>query len=491
MQRQISLRAIVVLFVSIILLAVSPTMAKDKRPSAPPVAETVAPIDTTLAAAARYFAPNLRTNSAALAYDATTGLHAAYTGYGDANKDALYYARCVKADCAAADAWQTAELRLPSAVRVQIALTPSGQPRLLGTGWSSDQANGLNYWYAECNADCMTMGNWTLTKIIGTSDGVMSNISRTRLADHTFALDERGNPRFMVIDSNYSVEPDHYGAFYMACDNACSDARNWTETDLANHAGSVTETFSYPALALAPGGKARFIAEVYAFDETGKDLDNGLYYYECDHDCSTRANWARTLVLDTGGGSYPYPSWDLETLPDGRPRIAQFTGYGMNNDALDHQLIYAWCETECTSGADGDNWYGSPIGIGDGIGESPDLELDSTGKPVIAFVTDGDEAGIASCTTDCEMVGKGQWSADFAERTTAAAAERPTAMPYTCDGELWNVQAPSLALVADQPLIAFNMTVHARCLYKTIGEPEITYQFHEIWRGGRFVRVNL
>lgn len=472
-----------------LVVATAANAAKTKQPAQLP-ASSVGSADANLPSHATYFAPALRTNSATLAYSASTGLHATYAGFGDDNKGAMYYARCTEDDCTADDAWQTLELRLPSAVRVQIALTPSGQPRLLGMGWAPEQANGLDYWYAECNADCMALDSWTLTKVITTNDGVMSNLYRTRLSDHDFALDEHGNPRFVATDSNYSVEPDHYGVFYMACDQDCSDAANWTETNLANHIDYSTESFSYPALALAPGGKARVIANVYAFDEHGKDLEDGLYYYECDRACSTRANWTRTLVLETGSGSYPNPTWDLEALPNGNPRLMLFSGYGMKDDGLEHQLIYAWCDSDCTKG-DGDNWFGNPIGVGAGIGESPDLELGLDGRPVVAFVTDGSEAGTAYCTKDCEIPSKGEWVADFVERSSAAAADRPTALPFTCDGELWTGEAPSLALIGDQPIVAYTVTVQARCLYKVIGEPEITYQFHEIWRGGRLVRVKI
>jgi hypothetical protein len=475
-------------------VAASPAdAAKTKPPTASTVvrpADDAIPVDTSLPTDALYLAPALRTNSATLAHNATTGLHSAYVGFGDENKGAMYYARCIKADCVADDAWQTVELRLPSAVRVQIALTAAGQPRLLGTGWSSDAANGLDYWYAACDADCMTMGNWTLTKVISTSDGVMSNLGITRLPNHSFALDENDRPRFIVTDANYFIEPDHYGAFYMACERNCAEAGNWTETNLANHVDYSTESFSYPALALAPGGKVRMVANVYALDEAGKDLDDGLYYYECDRACTTRANWTRTLVLDVGGGSYPNPTWDLETLSNGNPRVMLFAGDGMKDQGLSHQLIYAWCDSQCTKG-DGDNWFGNPIGVGERIGESPDLELAADGHPLVAFVSDGSEAGIAYCTKNCEVPAKGEWTADFAERSTVAAEDRPTALPFTCDGELWNGEAPSLTLIDDQPQLAYNMTVQARCLYKVIGEPEITYQFHEIWRGGRFVRVKL
>ena len=128
------------------------------------------------------------------------------------------------------------------------------------------------------------------------------------------------------------------------------------------------------------------------------------------------------------------------------------------------------------------------VGLGDKVGESPDIELDSADMPHIAFTTDGFELGYGVCTADCEDPDKAVWNADFAERSDAAATDRPTALPFTCDGEVWNGMEPSLALVEDRPIIAYGLSVEARCLYKEIGEPEITYEFHEIWRGSRVMR---
>lgn len=476
------------LITALAVLAVQPALAKTKqRPAEAPVVSDAPSIVAEGAPAGTYFAPAIHTNSASLAYHAGTGLHAAYAGFGNQKGDAMMYARCVVADCTGPDAWRVVELPLPQAVKVQLALTPSGQPRLLGAGWSEGGANATDYVYAECDSNCLDRASWTLGTIMSTADGIMSNISRSRLPERSFALDEAGRPRFIVSDANYLVEPDHYGAFYMACDRDCTRARNWTETNLANQSGYVFESFSYPVLALAPGGKARMIASVYAFDENGTDLEDGLYYYECDRNCSTRANWSRTRVIERGSGSYPDPTWDLKTAADGTPRLAFFAGDGMTDAGLSRQLIYAWCETDCTA-PEGANWFGYPLGLGEGVGEGPSLALDGDGAVHMAFVTGGLDLGYATCTSDCENPDGAPWDARLAEAEGAAASARPTALPYTCDGEVWNAMAPSLTLVGRHPLIGYDISVEARCLYKEFGRPEVTYQFHEIWRGARLIR---
>jgi len=434
-----------------------------------------------------YLLPDEDSSSVSLAHHEVTGLQAAFVGFGESNGDTLYYAVCRNDSCEQNEDWEAVSLPLHQAVKAQLALTAEGKPRILGAGWNSEQANGTSYYFAQCDSDCLDADNWQIGKVMSTADGLMSNIGRHRLPERSFALDEHGNPRFMVSDSNYSVEPDHYGGFYMSCESYCTEARNWSETNLANQAGYSSESFSYPVLALSSGGGARLIAGVYAFDEEGNDLPDGLYYYECDHGCETRANWQRTRVIDQGSGSYPNPTWSMDLTEDGRPRVALFTGYGTEIEGLDQQLLYIYCDEGCTA-PEGENWFGYPLGLGNGVGESPDIKLDADGVPHVAFTTNGFELGFASCTGGCEDSKSASWTSDFAERSEVAAADRPTAIPYTCDGEVWNGMAPSLTLAKGRPVIGYNLAVEARCLYKEWGKPEIVYEFHEIWRGARVVR---
>lgn len=479
----------IVLALVLAALSLSGATAKEKsRPEvSPPAVTGTAAIDMDGPASGAYLAPEVESSSGTIAFHPASGLHAAYVGFGEDNNDTLYYAHCPSGTCSEDAGWTSVALDMPQGVKAQIAVTPEGWPRILGAGWNNEQANGTTYYFAECDSDCLVAGNWRMGEIVSTADGLMSNISRNRLPERTFALDHAGRPRFFVSDSNYHIEPDHYGGFYMSCDRDCTRAHNWTETNLANQFGYNTESFTSPALALGPNGAASVLAGVYAFDEKGNDLEDGLYYYECQSDCADRENWQRTRVMAQGSGSYPNPTWDLELTADGRPRTALFTGYGTDIDGLDEQLLYIYCETACTAG-EGENWYGYPLGVGAGVGESPDIEIDTDGIPHIAFTTDGFELGYGVCAENCEDADTAVWNADFAERSDTAAADRPTALPFTCDGEVWNGMAPSLALVGNKPLVAYDLAVEARCLYKEIGKPEITYEFHEIWRGSRVVK---
>jgi hypothetical protein len=312
----------------------------------------------------------------------------------------------------------------------------------------------------------------------------MGGFFQYNVSEHSFAVDAEGRPWFVYTDANYGAEPDHYGTFVTTCAANCTDPENWTETNVAVRLPEkyTTEYWDQVVLAVTPDGKPRLLGKVDPLDEDGNTIENaaGLYYYACDSACDTRANWRRTRVIDTGFGSYPNPGWDLEVLPDGRPRAVLFAGSDMTQSSLDHTLIYMWCDSGCDSDA---NWYGHGLTAKED-GEAPDLALTSTGHPRIAFLGEYADLGYLACDIDCES-DTGKWDLKLQEATGDAASDRPTALPFTCDGELWNGSLPRLALANDSSWFAYDLVVQARCLYQEIGDPLITYEFHELWRGSR------
>ena len=44
---------------------------------------------------------------------------------------------------------------------------------------------------------------------------------------------------------------------------------------------------------------------------------------------------------------------------------------------------------------------------------------------------------------------------------------------------------PRIAISSGASWFAYDLTVEARCLYQEFGDPLITYEFHELWRGSR------
>ena len=105
-------------------------------------------------------------------------------------------------------------------------------------------------------------------------------------------------------------------------------------------------------------------------------------------------------------------------------------------------------------------------------------------KRTIGFLGEHGDLGYLTCDVDCES-DKGQWSLNLQDSTADAAADRPAALPFTCDAEVWNGFMPRIAIANGAPWFAYDLTVEARCLYQEIGDPLITYEFHELWRGSR------
>jgi hypothetical protein len=416
--------------------------------------------------------------------------HAAFTGYDGPTRDRIYYATCAGSDCGGnPDQWTKAEIAFPGAHKVQLALTPDGRPRLHVVSYSAPAKVNYNrtYSYGECDSGCTDASNWRFVEIADSGDNLISEVLGMRIPDRTFVVDAQGRPRFIYTDANYAIEPDHYGAFVMACDANCTDKASWTETDLALHLGYRHEQVSKPVLSVARDGSLGVAANVYAFDEAGKELKQGLYFYGCRTDCSMRANWLRAFVNETGSGSYPSPTWDLAFTADGRPRIAQFAGAGTERKDLAHELIYLWCEAECGKDA---SWNGSTAQPGNGIGESADLVLDDEGRPRIAMLTKSGETALAACDTDCET-STPKWRFSLAEPIATPQKERPKALPFHCDGEIWQALMPSLAVDGNMATIGYDMVVSARCLYKDFQEPVPSYTFHEIFHGTRIVQAKL
>lgn len=434
-------------------------------------------------AAGHYFAPAQESASAALAADNSGALHAAHTGYDGETGDFIYYRHCATA-CGNAANWGAVELPFTDPELIQIAVTPDGHPRLLIQSAMFASGASTLFSYAECDTDCLVPANWRIAPIANRAESTLGGLFQYRISEHSFALDGSGRPWFVYTDANYLAEPDHYGTFLTTCAADCTDPENWTDTNVAVRLPDqyATEYWDQVALAVTPDGRPRLLGKVYPLDEAGNRIEDGdgLYYYECDTGCDERSNWRRTRLIETGFGSYPNPGWDLEILPDGRPRAVLFTGTEMSQPSLDNTLLYLWCDTDCTAE---NSWNGHGL-TARGDGEAPDLALTAAGAPRIAFLGEHGDLGFLDCDVDCQS-SSGQWSLRLQDSTGEASADRPTALPFTCDAEIWNGFLPRLALAKDKPWFAYDLVVEARCLYQEIGDPLITYEFHELWRGTR------
>ena len=463
-----------------------PPTTSPTTPTTSPTTPTTPPAD---ARGALYPNGNVKAASAASAVDAAGGMHAAYRHFiPDSERPPAVYAYCAPPAerCGDAANWQTVKLA-DLAQEVQLALTPAGQPRLLIVATSTVHAGGKDFWYAACDANCADQSRWSVTRVLSSYGTAVFDGNDEYTPQRSFALDKLGRPRFVYMDRNYIVEPDHLSAFYAYCDANCADPANWQQTQIGREyrATNRYEVWSYPSLAFTSANQPRVIAEVSPINPDGSAGTTGLYYYTCDAGCEQPAGWQRGLIGDVGTGSWPPRSWDIELDANDRPRIAIFYGDWLGDTSEEHRLFYLWCDDACLNTA---SWQRTSPGLSRSDGQGPDLELDKQGRPRIAYATGLGNIGYAWCDTACES--QAQWRTQVVETYAQMQAGNPQAIPPHCDGSTWKGLNPVLALDgAGNPRIAYDVSADARCYYDDTPEnpddqPRI--EFGRIWNGVRW-----
>jgi hypothetical protein len=169
---------------------------------------------------------------------------------------------------------------------------------------------------------------------------------------------------------------------------------------------------------------------------------------------------------------------------NGRPRIAFYEGAKLNG--LGDRLYYAWCNSACQNSG---NWQRKDLGLAVNDGRGPDLELDTTGKPRIAYALyNAGGLGYSWCNNSCEST-TATWQHQVSESRSSLYTAWPVAYPGNCDGGLWDGIAPTLALDSSgDPRIAYDTTYYARCWYNSdTGEWDPWHQYQLIQRAVRVV----
>ena len=207
---------------------------------------------------------------------------------------------------------------------------------------------------------------------------------------------------------------------------------------------------------------------------------NGIFYFACDTTCDGPDAWQRTKIDErTGGGSAP--AWDLALDAQGRPRVVYFKYTG---DSSDRNLFYLWCDTNCT---DDGSWQSTSMGVPTNEGIDADLELDSAGRPRVAFLTTSD-LGYAWCDGDCTATTG--WQHGYADNDDLLTQDYPVALPYTCSSGIWDSYAPSLSLDKNgNPRMAYDARYQAYCQFQDPTNPgsPIENKFIEVWHSVRTV----
>jgi hypothetical protein len=361
---------------------------------------------------------------------------------------------------------------------IQVAVTPNGEPRVLYRQ-SSTEGNGNDYYYAECNQNCTDPNQWGLTQVATARGMAPLELHDDELPQRYFALDPEGRPRFVYNDNDSWRDPDHLGTFYAYCDSACTDAANWFETrinkDNNNQGPYRSEDFYYPSLTFSRDGQPHVLV-----DGTSMMDESFLFYVSCAGSCGNMDNWISTPLFKRGSGVNV--AYDVELDAQDRPRLAFYEGAQLEGKG--DRLWYGWCNQACTNTA---NWQRYEVGLDWGEGQAPDLELDATGKPRIAYALyDQGGLGYGYCDSACETIG-GQWQHRVVETASDLASLWPVAYPPHCDGGLWNGLTPVLSLDKNgNALIGYDATYHARCWYNLeTREWEVFHQFHLVWRTAR------
>lgn len=434
-----------------------------------------------------------RTSSASMKVDKNGGMHVGYYYYEAMHDNApnwAVYAYCASA-CEKDQQWQRVNLAQDRDVlEVQLALTQAGQPRMLIRAASTVYPGAKDYLYAACDQNCTDASGWQVGYVATTDSTDIFDLYDDNSPQHSFALDPQDRPRFIFQDRNYAhAEPSLYGGYYAACDVDCTAGTpanpTWSRTRITDEYRAdfqyQYEIIEYASLTFTSQGGPRFVANFYPTNQSGQPA--GLFYFGCDTACDQRENWQRIYLIDRGSGTDP--SWDLELDSQDRPRLAFYKGQA---NLAGEKLFYLWCNENCFDATKlGEQWSYNDPGVATTDGKHPDLELDTQGRPHIAYVdTTNGGLGYVWCSADCET-DNAVYHGKVVESAELLQSVWPVAIPLHCDGGLWHGLTPILALDGtDKPHVAYDTTYHAHCLYDdpSDGQPPFS-AFHLIIRAVR------
>ena len=150
---------------------------------------------------------------------------------------------------------------------------------------------------------------------------------------------------------------------------------------------------------------------------------------------------------------------DLALDGNHRPRIAFYQEAELDGEGS--RLFYLWCNADCLNA---DNWQHLDLGRGYGIGQEPDLALNTGGHPRIAYANDEQgNVGYAWCNEACDTA-SAAWQNEILEDGDLLYNDWPIAYPTHCDGGIWATLTPTLVLSpAGSPLLAYDAAYWARC----------------------------
>lgn len=420
-----------------------------------------------------------KVGSGMLAIDPQDGIHVAYAHRVPlAEGPKAAYAYCpATAACGAGEGWTGVEFG-EDVLAVMLATTSEGHPRVLIQQDGKVYPGGRDYHYAACDDACDQPTSWQVGYVTSTwgtdiSDAFLG--TRTRRA---FALDGQGRPGFVFYDRNYfHREPDHIGGFYTWCEADCAsgtpDAPTWREAYIGGGPSTDGDIYDLPALAYTSEGQPRMVVEVTTGDAGAERM--GIIYKACDADCDATSSWAHARIAERGYESDV--SWDLALDAADRPHVAFYQG--SLEDGGGERLSYLSCAADCEDAA---AWTTLDLGLPQGDGESPDIEIQPDGSPAISFLRGGGSAvHLVRCVGDCAR--PDGWRETVLDTSTDLENDFPVARPVTCDAGFWDAESTRLGFDRlGRMRVVYDAAYQARCLYEDPERPDDppSYQFHEV-----------
>jgi hypothetical protein len=403
--------------------------------------------------------------SASLALDGQGKMHVAFSRvapFFPNSGHAVFYGSChpAQVDCGQVANWQVGEVAslADGWPWVQLQVTADGRPRLLLTRTIARAGStGELYRYAECNSNCALAQSWLALDITDRATG--GSWYNTDNSYHNFALDNLGRPRFIYEDGGNDAG-EHKGAYYVFCNNNCTQPGSWFETRIDAHGGLVYVDERASLLFTADGRPRVFARD--GGDFSGPDTSSKLLYLECNANCNNSANWSLPLRLrGTGHGSSVH-TWSTAVAQNGALRLTFYPRGG--------PFYYMWCNDNCTQLG---NWgeYSLEFDESD-TGNYSALALDSNGRPHIALRSGSNfSLNYLWCDGACET-DNAQWNMAVVEPIGQVGEEHPiTPLPTCVRGSWFGGLRPVIALDAqDNPRFAYDAEYMMEC-YINPGDP--------------------
>jgi hypothetical protein len=284
--------------------------------------------------------------------------------YGDVTNHRFKYATC-SANCGIAANWQTAVVDQAAGLDLGTYGSLQVQSGVIHATYHEAESGQLRY--AACSSGCLVAEDW---KKVVIDDGPEAGLYTSLAVGGSGGLGV----------SYYDVSYGHLK--HASCAASCTSAANW-QTVTVDQSPSVG---LYTSTALGADGRRH----ISYFDAANGDLK----YATCALNCTNPANWLMVAVDQTSQvGRYTSIAVDA----NGVRHISYY-------DALNKDLKYARCATNCTNSA---GWSRVTVDKGAGatgttVGEFSSLAVGPGGKVHVSYYdrTAG-RLKYASCGADC------------------------------------------------------------------------------------------